>query len=77
MLACRCSCGNIAVHPEYTLLSGVARSCGCLKIEQARRRIGAAQQEIRRIEKSLWLIDEVQLHIILGGKVMDWEREDF
>ncbi|MBU2646677.1 hypothetical protein KKI24_18355 [bacterium] len=55
----------------------MARSCGCLKIEQARRRIGAAQQEIRRIEKSLWLIDEVQLHIILGGKVMDWEREDF
>lgn len=30
---CKCECGNIVIMRGYSLTSGRARSCGCLKLE--------------------------------------------
>jgi len=42
---CKCECGNTVVVPRKTLLSGEARSCGCLMIETSRRTAKYAYEE--------------------------------
>jgi len=39
--ACSCACGNRNIVSGYELESGHTRSCGCLKIEQARATFGS------------------------------------
>jgi len=37
---CLCDCGNIVFVLRYSLISGNTKSCGCLSIEQSRKRAG-------------------------------------
>jgi hypothetical protein len=37
-LVCRCRCGTVGLFMRAHVLSGNTRSCGCLKVEEARKR---------------------------------------
>lgn len=34
---CVCECGNVTIVRRYALISGNTRSCGCMRVENARR----------------------------------------
>lgn len=43
---CKCDCGNICEVTSNLLLDNKKRSCGCLRAENNRKRIGAAHAKI-------------------------------
>lgn len=43
---CKCDCGNICDVTSNLLLDNKKRSCGCLRIESNRKRIGAAHAKM-------------------------------
>lgn len=45
---CKCDCGNETLTPTQNLLSGKAKSCGCMKIEKATKH-GDSRTRIYRI----------------------------
>ncbi len=38
---CRCDCGENTIVPDRALVTGVSKSCGCLKVEVDSSRVGA------------------------------------
>jgi hypothetical protein len=49
---CRCDCGNEIVADGNNLLRGNTRSCGCLKIEQFKKRVTTHGHAPRNIDRS-------------------------
>ncbi len=44
---CRCTCGRESVVAAASLLAGSTRSCGCLRVEIARKQLPAARAQLR------------------------------
>lgn len=72
MWLCKCDCGNEKLVKAQSLSQGVSKSCGCIKKELQRAKIGSKNHNYKAF---LTKEDRLQRRYMLGGTSIDKVRE--
>lgn len=66
---CQCECGNIREVSTGNLTSGNSQSCGCLKIELQKAKVGELS--------SGWKGGVSEINAYFRGIILDWKKDSF